>query len=162
MKFLKLNSKLTQDQIEKIMDSFTKEESRDIRFLYMGLPHVNFIDEDGIVGMYVVVNNLDLDEDFKTSFDKLVEIYKDKGIDFSVQNVSDLILSGKSDLIDIDYKTVYGDIGVTTIEDEMIEMMDDFYKSNVTIDHILDKMNESGKGMKAVSEFDMTILKRGY
>lgn len=168
MKFLKLKSNLTQDQITDIMDSFTQKESRDIRFLYMFMPHVNFIDSDGTISMFIVVDEYDFMKedgsfdmgDMKSSFDKLTDIYKEKGINFSVENLTKDVLLSKE--IKSDYKTIYGDIGVTSIQDEVLEMVDKFYKENVTVDDILDKMNESGKGIKVVSEFDKSILDKGF
>jgi hypothetical protein len=144
MKFIKLITKNTNSDLQEIVSKFSKSEKEFIERIYCQFEYIEFIDKQGFVGMFAVVNNITLNE--------LVDFYVEKSIPFSYQDLSNDVLFGNEININ-EYKSLFED---KSLSDEIKQMKDSFYIENITVDVILEKINQ--KGISELSEKDLSVL----
>lgn len=145
MKFIKVTTKHTELELKKIITECDEYELDQIKDSYSELDYVEFIDENGFVGMYCIMNDL--------ISKKLVTFYVEKSIKFTFEDLSKDILFENE--IKKDYKLLSNKD--KTANEEINELSLSFYESNINVDTILDKINE--KGISSLNEIDKNILK---
>ena len=146
MKFIKLQSKHTEIELKKILSECSEYEVEFIEDVYAKLDYVEFINKDGFVGMF-----------FSTSDSlskKLIDFYLDKSIRFSFDDISREALFG-NEIDTTGYKLLLDP--EKDAKSKIDELISKFYKSNIDVDTILDKINE--KGIESLSEVDKNLLK---
>ena len=115
--FYKIKTNLTKEQSEKIVDSLTSIEVERLESYKL-----KAYDEeiDGKINSYIISD--------RYVFTRIILFLRQKDIDFEHEDISDDVLTG-----DISFKG-------TSFEDEVNE----FIITNITVDHILDKINKFG------------------
>jgi hypothetical protein len=127
--FYRIKTKLTKEQSEKIVDSLTPIEVERLESYKL-----KAYDEEvnGNINSYIITDRYVLT--------RILLFLRQKDIDFEYEDISDDVLIG-----DISFKG-------TPFEDEVNE----FINNNITVDHILDKINKFG--IESLSEKDKIIL----
>ena len=127
--FYKIKTNLTKEQSEKIVDSLTSIEVERLESYKL-----KAYDEeiDGKINSYIISD--------RYVFTRISLFLRQKDIDFEHEDISDDVLTG-----DISFKG-------TSFEDEVNE----FIITNITVDHILDKINKFG--IESLTDNDKIIL----
>jgi hypothetical protein len=127
--FYKIKTNLTKEQSEKIVDSLTSIEVERLESYKL-----KAYDEeiDGKINSYIISD--------RYVFTRIILFLRQKDIDFEHEDISDDVLTG-----DISFKG-------TSFEDEVNE----FIITNITVDHILDKINKFG--IESLTDNDKIIL----
>lgn len=127
--FYKIKTNLTKEQSEKIVDSLSPIEVERLESYKL-----KAYDEeiDGRINSYIISD--------RYVFTRIVLFMRQKDIDFEYEDISDDVLTGE-----ISFKG-------TSFEDEVNE----FITNNLTVDHILDKINKFG--IESLNETDKMIL----
>ena len=127
--FYRIKTNLTKEQSEKIVDSLTSIEVERLESYKL-----KAYDEeiDGKINSYIISD--------RYVFTRIILFLRQKDIDFEHEDISDDVLTG-----DISFKG-------TSFEDEVNE----FIITNITVDHILDKINKFG--IESLTDNDKIIL----
>jgi len=127
--FYKISTDLTKSEGEEILDSLTSDELNLLNSF-----NIKAYDEeiDGKLVSYIICN--------RTIFSNIVLFLRQKGIRFDFEDISDSVLTN--------------DISFNGTEFE--EETNTFIVENITVDHILDKINKFG--INNLSEFDKNFL----
>lgn len=127
--FYKIKTNLTKEQSEKIVDSLSPIEVERLESYKL-----KAYDEeiDGKINSYIISD--------RYVFTRIILFLRQKDIDFEHEEISDDVLTG-----DISFKG-------TSFEDEVNE----FIITNITVDHILDKINKFG--IESLTDNDKIIL----
>jgi hypothetical protein len=127
--FYRIKTSLTKEQSEKIVDSLTPIEIERLESYKL-----KAYDEEtnGKINSYIISD--------RYVFTRILLFLRQKDIDFEYEDISDSVLTG-----DIVFKD-------TIFEDDVNE----FIKNNITVDHILDKINKFG--IDSLSENDKIVL----
>jgi hypothetical protein len=142
MILVKVTKKDTQDEIENIASVANPAQLQILEKIYSKFEYVEFVDENKMVSMFCVVDDYTIKD--------LVENYINLSIDFSFEDLTkDVFLCNdiKTDFLGDD------DIDMT---DMINELVTNFYKNNVEVDDILDKILV--KGVTSINDFDKLIL----
>ena len=127
--FYKIKTNLTKEQSEKIVDSLTSIEVERLESYKLK----SYDEEiDGKINSYIISD--------RYVFTRIILFLRQKDIDFEHEDISDDVLTG-----DISFKG-------TSFEDEVNE----FIITNITVDHILDKINKFG--IESLTDNDKIIL----
>lgn len=144
MKFIKIVTKYTLEQLNRIVESADPNVVSFAEGVYARFEFVRFVNKDGHVGMYAVIGESDISS--------LIDTYVDLDIEFSFFDLTKDVLfstfnvcSGEQSLLS------------TPLDIRISEMIDLFYAENVNVDTILDKILEMGSS--SLSEKDLNVLK---
>lgn len=129
MMFYKIKTNLTKEQSEKIVDSLTPIEVERLESYSL-----KAYDEEigGKINSYIIAD--------RYVITRIILFMRQKNIDFEYEDISDDVLTGE-----ISFKG-------TSFEDEVNE----FIITNITVDHILDKINKFG--IDSLTDNDKMIL----
>jgi hypothetical protein len=127
--FYRIDTSLTKDQSEKIVDSLTPIEVERLESYKLKAYDKEI---DGKLISFIITS--------RWIFTRLILFLRQKDIEFRYEEISDDVLNGN-----ISFKG-------TSFEEEV----DEFIKENLTVDHILDKINNLG--IDSLTEFDRNIL----
>jgi len=127
--FYRIKTNLTKEQSEKIVDSLTPIEVERLESYKL-----KAYDEEieGQINSYIISD--------RYVFTRILLFLRQKSIDFEYEDISESVLTG-----DISFKD-------TNFENEVNE----FIINNITVDHILDKINKFG--IQSLTECDKIIL----
>jgi hypothetical protein len=127
--FYRIKTNLTKEQSEKIVDSLTPIEVERLESYKL-----KAYDEEieGQINSYIISD--------RYVFTRIILFLRQKSIDFEYEDISESVLTG-----DISFKD-------TNFENEVNE----FIINNITVDHILDKINKFG--IQSLTESDKIIL----
>lgn len=127
--FYRIKTNLTKEQSEKIVDSLTPIEVERLESYKL-----KAYDEEieGQINSYIISD--------RYVFTRILLFLRQKSIDFEYEDISESVLTG-----DISFKD-------TNFENEVNE----FIINNITVDHILDKINKFG--IQSLTESDKIIL----
>ena len=127
--FYRIKTNLTKEQSEKIVDSLTPIEVERLESYKL-----KAYDEEieGQINSYIIID--------RYVFTRILLFLRQKSIDFEYEDISESVLTG-----DISFRD-------TNFENEVNE----FIINNITVDHILDKINKFG--IQSLTESDKIIL----
>jgi hypothetical protein len=143
MKFYKVTTPHTQNDINDVIMSMSSTETEYIVSLYSQISMVEYTDENGYECMFAIL------DDFL--IDKVDNLYKKYSIKFSIVDLSKDVIFDNS--FNIKYKNHYG----KSTQKEIQKLIKEFKLNWVTKDDILDKILE--KGINSLSKIDLQILK---
>ena len=137
MKFIKIVTNHTKEEIDAIFSKFSSIDKQLMEDFYSTFKHNNFIDSNDSISMYAVIDS--------SGVDKLLKVYTDNSISFTYTDLTKQVL--------------YGQVKSTGfIFDSFInDFINDFIDKNITVDIILEKITELGKD--SLNEKDLSILK---
>ncbi len=123
MKLIKISAKYTEAEILKIIADSNTVSIETINQLYDTFSKVEYIDKYGFVAMFCIVDVYTLS--------MLLDKYKQFGIKVSVEDLTNKVLMGNKIIADTNDDTKNLD-----------KLVNSFIKTNLTIDYVLDKINE--------------------
>ena len=129
MMFYRIDTNLTKEQSEKIVDSLTPIEVERLDSYKL---KAYDMEVNGKLSSFIITS--------RSIFTRLVLFLRQKEIEFQYEEITDDVLNG-----DIHFKG-------TLFESDV----EDFIKENLTVDHVLDKINKFG--IESLTEFDRNIL----
>ena len=142
MKLIKVTTKHTQSEIENIVSTASPVQLQILEKIYSKFEYVEFLDENEMVSMFCVIDQHTIKD--------LVENFINFSIDFRFEDLTkDIFLCN-------DIKTCFIDENGTDVTDMIDELVTNFYKDNVEVDDILDKILV--KGVTSINEVDKAIL----
>jgi hypothetical protein len=127
--FYRIDTNLTKEQSEKIVDSLTPIEVERLDSYKL---KAYDMEVNGKLSSFIITS--------RSIFTRLVLFLRQKEIEFQYEEITDDVLNG-----DIHFKG-------TLFESDV----EDFIKENLTVDHVLDKINKFG--IESLTEFDRNIL----
>jgi hypothetical protein len=127
--FYRIDTNLTKEQSEKIVDSLTPIEVERLDSYKL---KAYDMEVNGKLSSFIITS--------RSIFTRLVLFLRQKEIEFQYEEITDDVLNG-----DIHFKG-------TLFESDV----EDFIKDNLTVDHVLDKINKFG--IESLTEFDRNIL----
>ena len=142
MKLVKVTTKHTQDEIQNIASFADPTQLQILEKIYSKFEYVEFVDENKMVSMFCIVDDYTIKD--------LVKNYVNLSIDFSFEDLT------KDAFLCNDINTNFlgdDDIDMTGVINELVT---NFYKNNVEVDDILDKILV--KGVTSVNDVDKLIL----
>lgn len=125
----RIDTNLTKKESEDIYKNLTYDEIEDIESFNMNACDVEI---NGVMSSFII-----------TTRDVLVKIIlflRQNQIDFSYEDISDEVLFGQMSFESVEFQ----------------ESINDFIRENITIDTVLDKINQYG--IENLSEFDKKFL----
>lgn len=135
-------SKHTKDELELILLSMPEHSQKKINRLYLLMDYASFTDDDGNVGMYCIEDENLLE---------LLVVYSNQKLDISMVDMTNKVMIGDSLKLYNSYYSVD-----ESIEDELNMVVDKYYKENMTIDTVLNKI--SVKGIDNLNDTDINFL----
>lgn len=138
MKFVNIVTLHTSNSLELISNELSEVLVDELKSLYQTFEHLEYTLENGHVGMFAVID--------EHTLTKLVTEYIKCGINFSVT--------------DITKETLFGNIPIILgfeKQSELNQLIRDFISDNLSLDIVLEKINE--KGEDSLSYFDKLVLK---
>lgn len=142
MKFYKITTTHTQNEIDRIIMSMSKTEVDSIMKLYEKIQMVEYTNERGFECMFAII-----DDYFISKLDEVYQYYSIRYKKFDL--TKDVIMDNK---ITTRYKNQYN----RSVQKDISELILDFKSNWITKDDILDKIIE--KGIDSLSELDLKIL----
>lgn len=136
MRFIKIVTKHTKEEIDSIFSNFTDISKQLMEEFYSTFRYNNFIDADGLVNMYAIIDS--------KGIEKLLKVYTDNYISFSYTDLTKQVLYGQVKSEGFIYDSFVNDF------------IDSFINENLSVDIILDKISELGKD--SLSQKDLKIL----
>ena len=141
MKLIKVTTKHTQDEIDKIFNKINKCHLEILSNLYSKFNYVEYINEDNYVSMFCVIDD--------NIMDKLIDNYTNLSVNFKFEDFTkDVLLCNK-------IKTNFLEDGID-VSEMITDLINSFYLDNITVDDILDKI--SVKGVKSINDVDKILL----
>lgn len=141
MKLIKVTTKHTQNEIDKIFNKINKYHLEILENLYSKFNYVEYINEDNYVSMFCVIDD--------NIMNKLRDSYINLSINFKFEDLTkDALLCNK-------IKTNFLEDGVD-VSEMITDLINSFYLDNITVDDILDKI--SVKGVKSINDVDKILL----
>src|SRR5574343_204844 len=144
MKFIKTLTKHTLEQLNRIVESSNPDFISFAEGVYSRFEFVRFVNEDGYIGMYAVIDESDISS--------LIDIHVDLDVEFSFFDLTKDVLFSTFNLGVNEQSLTF-----TPLETKIDEMISIFYTENVNVDTILDKIIEMGSS--SLSEKDLDVLK---
>lgn len=137
MKFVKLTTNYTKEEEEDINNLVDDFSMQNLEKLYSTFEHVKFYSKEQTASLYAIVD------------DKTIEALFSEYIKFNTivkyEDMSKSVLFGHIPDIEGKYSKI-----------ELENMINSFIENNLSVDVVLDKMNEVG--LSKLSERDMKIL----
>lgn len=139
MKFIRVITKHTSEEMDKIVSSFDDITFQIMLRFYETFSHVEYVTEDGFVAMYAVID--------EKSIEKLFHEYIKWDVDFSYEDITRPVLLSKL---------------VPEIKNEQENaslklMIETFLEDNLDVDTVLDKISED-KGLHTLTEREKRVL----
>lgn len=142
MKLIKVKTKHTQSEIENIVSTASPVQLQILEKIYSKFEYVEFLDENEMVSMFCVIDQHTIKD--------LVENFINFSIDFRFEDLTkDVFLCN-------DIKTNFIDENGTDMTNIIDELVTNFYKDNIEVNDILDKILV--KGVTSINEIDRLIL----
>lgn len=142
MKLIKVTTKHTQSEIENIVSTASTVQLQILEKIYSKFEYVEFLDENEMVSMFCVIDQHTIKD--------LVENFINFSIDFRFEDLTkDVFLCN-------DIKTNFIDENGTDMTNIIDELVTNFYKDNIEVNDILDKILV--KGVTSINEIDRLIL----
>jgi hypothetical protein len=142
MRLINITTNHTNEDIDDILYYLSESEIHIIKNIYNRIKFVEYV-KNNFNCMFCIVNNYDIDE--------LSNLYDSLGIKFKIEDITKKVIL--CDHINTSYFSEQGfDVSI-----DIDNLIKDFYKDNITIDDILDKINL--KGIKSITKLDKLILK---
>lgn len=132
MKFIKITSKHTKEQLNALMSNMSNTELDVIESLYSKFQYVEFTDEVGNECMYAVIQEKYIVE--------LFDVY----VNFSVNFVYE----------DMTKEALYSSI--ITNDADVISMLESYIDANLDVDVVLDKILDLGR--ESLTDKDILVL----
>jgi hypothetical protein len=142
MRFYRLTSDKTHDEIEEILSNLSVVEFEYIHLIYKSFDCIEYNDQHGYCGMYAI-----LDDKIKSTLEKM---YSNLSIKYKFEDLTKSALWG--DFIETKYTDYIGDY----IPDLISIFIESYYHEHITVDIILDKINE--RGINSLTSDDFNIL----
>lgn len=142
MGFYRLISDKTQEEIDELLSEMSPSEFEYINMIYKSFEHIEWADSFGFCGMYAI-----LDDELKS---KVQKIYDSNDIHYKFEDLISEVLWGE--FIETNYMGYVGD----NISDVISYLIEEYYNENITVDIILDKINE--RGIHTLSSSDLKVL----
>ncbi len=142
MKFYKVTTPHTQEEIDSVIMSMSQAEVDYVVSLYGKISMVEYTDEMGHECMFCILDEL--------LSSKINELYQKYSLRF---NLTDLT---KDIIFDNKIKLNYRNYTKKSVKNEIIDLINEFKLNWVTKDDILDKILE--KGMNSLTKIDLQIL----
>lgn len=137
MKFIKIISEHTRQELEKMGENADPYYSEHFDKLFSTFSYVQFLSEEQKVCLYAVLDD--------KTINKLFSQYVQVGISFKYEDMSKDILFGNIPHVDDDFS-----------KNELKDMINYFIGENLDLDIVLDKINELG--IEKLTEVDKKIL----
>ena len=142
MRFYRLTSDKTHEEIEEILSSLSPVEFEYLHLVYKSFDCIEYNDKFNYCGMYAI-----LDDKLKATLEK---IYSDLSIKYKFEDLTKQVLWG--DHIETNFTDYIGD----PIADIISMFIETYYLEWITVDIILDKINE--RGMSSLTSEDFRVL----
>lgn len=137
MKFIKVTTKSTREDIDKITSRFNDYYEKLMLQLYNSFEALEITTEEGFIGMYAIVD--------EKTLQKLFTEYARWNIEFSYKDISESILFG------------HFPPGIDEVEKKHIDILaNKFVEDNIDVDTILDKISKNG--YNSLTEVDFKVL----
>ncbi len=140
MRLIKMTTRHTDEEIEAIVKS-NPIESDTLEGILRGIEFSEFLDENGFTSILCIMSDYDTK--------RLVDTYVNLSIDFSIEDLTKKVLFSEKVKVD------YFDEG-TSVSNEINTLISKFYKDNIDVNTILDKI--SFKGIASLTTFDKEVL----
>ncbi len=127
--FYKINTNLTKLESEEILDSLSPDE---VETLHSFNLKAHDEEVDGKMVSYIICD--------RSVFSKIVLFLRQKCVQFDFEDISDDVLTNNISFVGTDFE----------------EEVSEFITENITVDHILDKINKFG--INNLSEKDKQFL----
>lgn len=142
MRLINITTNHTNEDIDDILYSLSDSEIHKIKVIYDKIRFVEYV-KDNFNCMFCIVNDYDIDD--------LSKLYDTLSVKVKMEDITKKVILG--DDINTSYRSERG----FNVSREINNLIEDFYKENVTVDDILDKINL--KGIKSITNIDKLILK---
>jgi hypothetical protein len=142
MKFYRVYTDHNEEEIEKSIDLISEFEFEKVRLIYRRNEFIEFIDEIGNVGMFIIIDDWDKEE--------LAKLFRKCKLSFKFVDLTKEVLMG--DFINTNLYDKFGD----SLSEVISFYIEDFYDDFITTDIILDKINE--RGMNSLTPRDLKVL----
>lgn len=142
MRLINITTNHTNEYIDDILYTLSESEIHKIKIIYDKIRFVEYV-KDNFNCMFCIVNDYDIDD--------LSKLYDTLSVKFKMEDLTKKVI-----LCD-DINTSYLSERGFDVSKEINNLIKDFYKENVTVDDILDKINI--KGIKSITKVDKLILK---
>ena len=142
MRFYRLTSDKTHEEIEEILSSLSPVEFEYLHLVYKSFDCIEYNDKFNYCGMYAI-----LDDKLKATLEK---IYSDLSIKYKFEDLTKEALW--SDHIETNFTDYIGD----PISDIISMFIETYYLEWITVDIILDKISE--RGMNSLTSEDFRVL----
>jgi hypothetical protein len=142
MRLVKIIVKHKGSEIERI------SESKAVHFdvltgILSNIEFVEFTDESKFAGFLCVTS--------EELLSRMIDCFINLSFDFSIEDMTNKVLLSE------EVSTNYFDSGVS-VQDELNQLIDEFYYDNVDVDMVLDKI--SAQGLESLSTKDKIVLKK--
>ena len=136
MKFLKIETRHTMEQLDLISNSMLSSDSDILLNIFDEYDYINFRNDIGNICTYIIIDS---------NIEKLLEIYNSYNIEFTICDISKDVL----------FSLVKSD---GFVYDSFInKFINSYINTNIDADIVLDKINELG--IKSLNEIDNSVLK---
>jgi hypothetical protein len=142
MKLINITTNHTNEDIDDILYSLSESEIHKIKVIYDKIRFVEYV-KDNFNCMFCIVSDYDMDD--------LSKLYDTLSVKVKMEDITKKVILG--DNINTSYRSERG----FNVSREINNLIEEFYKENVTVDDILDKINL--KGIKSITNIDKLILK---
>ena len=142
MRLINITTNHTNEDIDDILYSLSDSEIHKIKVIYDKIRFVEYV-KDNFNCMFCIVNDYDIDD--------LSKLYDTLSVKVKMEDITKKVILG--DNINTSYRSERG----FNVSREINNLIEEFYKENVTVDDILDKINL--KGIKSITNIDKLILK---
>jgi len=139
MKFIKIKTQYTPEQLELIFSNLSEELQDNIEELFYSFRYIEYKNKNNNQHMFM------FGEEDKVQ--ELMDLFKNLNLNFISSNITEDILSGNLPRLE-DKHT-----------DAMLRiLMSEFLEQNQTLDNILDKISD--KGMENLNNYDLHLLEQ--
>ena len=137
MKFIKITTRHTREELDKVVDGLDKVYKKILIDLYSEFNHLEYNTKDGFVAMYASIDDRKLV--------KLFECFTKNSLDFSYEDITKNVLFGNIPRIDQEHE-----------EPNLKCLIDEFVADNLDTNTVLDKISEMG--FNSLTEQDLKVL----
>lgn len=142
MRFYQITTRLTQDDINKIISKMTIPETEYINKLYSQISMVEYTDDNNFECMFVIVDEF--------LFKKLKGLYQKYEMKIESKDLT------KDVILDTHFRIKFENCYGRSVQLDIINLIKYFKNNWITKDDILDKILE--KGINSLTDFDLEVL----
>lgn len=142
MKFYQITTRLTQDDINKIILKMSIPETEYINKLYSQISMVEYTDDNNFECMFSILDDY--------LFEKISDLYQRYEINFETKELT------KDIILDTHFRIKFNNCYGRSVQLDVLKLIKEFKNNWISKDDILDKILE--KGIDSLTDFDLDIL----